>query len=125
MRWHLVCGIVLVCSGFFSTMNVESAPFTSGNELVDHMKENDKAVAGQKEVDWLKTGLYIGFVGGVYDACDGAFFCASPSEPTQGEITAVVSKYLKEHPERWNEPAVVLIVDALKAAYPCPQQNNQ
>lgn len=117
-----ICFImILVFSGFFYSMDAGAAPFTSGTELVDHMKENDKAVAGKKEVDWLKTGLYLGFIGGVYDACDGAFFCAGPSDPTQGEIVSAVSKYLKDHPERWNEPAVVLIVDALKAAYPCPE----
>ena len=121
MRRGIFFVMAIICAGFFYTVNADAVPFTSGIKLVDHMKENDKAVSGMKEVDWLKTGLYLGFIGGVYDACDGAFFCASPSDPTQGEIVSTVSKYLKENPERWNEPAVVLVVDALKEAYPCPQ----
>jgi hypothetical protein len=33
------------------------------------------------------------------------------------EICAIVSKYLKQHPERWNEPAFDLVIDALKQSF--------
>ena len=37
---------------------------------------------------------------------------------TINQISAIVSKYLKNHPERWNESAAVLVIDALVEAFP-------
>jgi hypothetical protein len=35
-----------------------------------------------------------------------------------GQLAAVVSKYLKNHPEKRSEPAVDLVIKALKEAFP-------
>jgi hypothetical protein len=37
---------------------------------------------------------------------------------TPGQIFAIVAKYLNNHPEKWNEPAVILVVEAIKEAFP-------
>ncbi|MDR4508084.1 MAG: hypothetical protein MRJ65_07600 [Candidatus Brocadiaceae bacterium] len=109
MRLCILLILVVLLTGLLYAGKTYSAPFTSGEKFAEHMKENDKAQDGKKEVDWFKVGLFIGLIGGVYDACDGAFFCAAAEEPTQGQIVSIVSKFMKEHQERWQEPAVVLI----------------
>ena len=35
-----------------------------------------------------------------------------------GQLAAVVSKYLTNHPEKWSEPAVDLVIKALQEAFP-------
>lgn len=42
-----------------------------------------------------------------------------PEGSVGGQWARVVEKWLKEHPERLHEPAVFLIVDALREAFPC------
>jgi hypothetical protein len=36
----------------------------------------------------------------------------------RGEAVSIVSKFLKDHPERWTEPAFLLVIDALEKAFP-------
>jgi hypothetical protein len=55
---------------------------------------------------------------GVHDALDGVVFC-SPEHAKAGQIQAVVQKYVRERPGRWNEGANFLVAEALKEAFPC------
>jgi hypothetical protein len=45
-------------------------------------------------------------------------FCMPENVPIS-RVTAVVSSYLKAHPERRDESAAMLVVDALGAEFPC------
>jgi hypothetical protein len=42
-----------------------------------------------------------------------------PENVPISRVTAVVTDYLKAHPERRDESAAMLVVDALGAKYPC------
>ena len=43
-----------------------------------------------------------------------------PTRPFTGlQLSAVVSKYVKEHPEQWSENPQVLVSRALQQAFPC------
>ncbi|WP_420920896.1 Rap1a/Tai family immunity protein [Aeromonas veronii] len=88
-----------------------SATFTSGNDLKSYMDENEKGGT-------FLGGVYSGYVIGVHDAFDSVLFC-TPENVTAGQVTAVISKYMKANPELWNQPADAIIVEALKKAFPC------
>lgn len=68
-------------------------------------------------------GLCAGLIGGVIDMHnlffhDNPIYCA-PAEMTNKQAMLVVEKYLSDHPERLHEARAVLILDALKHAFPC------
>ena len=93
-------------------------PFITGNRLVELMRECDKYEAGisSSEVNLVRVGMFLAYITGVYDAMSFAF--STPDGMTVGQISVIVSKYLKSHPERWPESADLLVVEALREAFP-------
>ena len=47
-------------------------------------------------------------------------FCL-PAEVTNGQIILVFVKYMEDHPEQLHKPANLLLVEALRKAFPCKQ----
>jgi hypothetical protein len=93
------------------------AGFFTGNDLVVLIPEYEKAEAKASDVeDWGKAWLYSGYVSGVYDATQDLYNI--PVSPSRRQINAVVTKYLKNHPEKWSESAANLVIKALKEAFP-------
>ena len=110
--------ILLILS--VSTFGVSHASyFIDGNELVAAMREYDKAVTSDSDTEYYEVGIYTGFVYGVYDVYGSSNSICPSENVTRGQVGSVVSKFLKEFPERWDEPAFQLVVDALKKAFPC------
>ena len=110
--------IVTVCLVTAAT-SVQAGAFYDGNELVEKMREWEKASRLEGVASLREIGFYQGYVAGVADAFGGIAFCP-PSNANVGQILVVVSKYLYANPAHWAEPATVLITDALAKAYPCP-----
>lgn len=94
------------------TNNAAVAGFTDGNELYQWMLEKEKQNGS------FKSGLFNGYVAGVVDLGDEFLFCLTAGV-TRGQYSAVVSKYLKNNPEKWNKAAETIVVNALKEAFPC------
>jgi hypothetical protein len=90
--------------------------FYSGNELVELMGEYDRAEANASGVSYFKVGNYGGYILGIYDGTRYTY--SMPESATKGQVLAVVTKYLKNHPEKWTEPAAVLVIEALQEAFP-------
>ncbi len=88
----------------------------SGYDLVAVWREYRKLETGQAVSD-LNVGDYRGYVAGVCDVCNLWLF-TTPEGTTQGQVCAVVGKWLEDHPGRWHEPAMVLVIQALQAAFP-------
>jgi hypothetical protein len=86
--------------------------FYSGNDLVELIK----ADAGPGWADYAKAEKYIAYIIGVYDATSYAY--NTPSSLTKGQIMAVVTSYLMNHSEQWGDPASLLVIRALKEAFP-------
>ena len=96
------------------------ASFWDGNKLVGTMRTYEKTkdnASNCSDLDYLEAKHYMGYVTGVYDAFEGILLQA-PGNVTVGQICAIVAKYLKNNPEKWNEAAVDLVSDALKEAFP-------
>jgi len=96
-----------------SNVNVAFAGFTDANELHQWLQEKENPNGSL-----LKSGFFSGYVGGVVDVGDGILFCTS-SGVTRGQNSAVVAKFLKNNPEKWNQPADSLVIEAMKKAFPC------
>jgi hypothetical protein len=80
------------------------------------MEEFDKADSHATDFSWYETAYFMGFVMGVYDSHENEFRVNEPVNVRK--VTIIVSKYLKEHPEEWNQPAYVLVLNALRSAFP-------
>ncbi len=107
--------IVFVC--VFMTATSAHAYFLSGNDLVSLMREHDKAIRGESGTNWNDAFNYAGYVAGAYDSME----VDSPDGTTQGQITEIVAKFLKEHPELWAEPASDLVRQAITEAFDLKQ----
>jgi hypothetical protein len=92
------------------------AGFYSGNDLIPLMQENEKTDAHGSGVDWNKAYEYNTYVIGVYDATEYQY--TIPASANRRQIVAVVAKYLKNHPEEWGDPAAILVIKALREAFP-------
>ena len=93
-RRPILASVVLLVLVFMQGQ--AGAEFYTGNELVGRMHAFDMREAGSpaKDVSWLDVGLYVGFIIGVYDSLGGILWERAMGT-TQGQIAAVVAKYLK------------------------------
>lgn len=95
------------------------AEFLSGNDLVQDMREDDKADAGHPQTSYYSAGKYMGFVIGVFDAYSTEGLICAGYGVTKGQAKQIVSVYLKSNPTKWNLSAVVLVRNAFTSAFPC------
>lgn len=112
--------IVILMPSFFSQTQA-LAEFYSGNQLVKGMEVNDKA--DKKIEDYMEANAYIGYVTGVYDATRHLYDVSKVDDVKQ--VLAVVGNYLKKHPEKWSESAVVLVTQALQEAFPFKKKSRK
>jgi Ssp1 endopeptidase immunity protein Rap1a len=111
MRAILVSTVVVL-------MLARPAAATTGNELKAWMNEGEAVEAARPGAKLLKAGQYMGYVAGVGEALDGLAWCSRPGV-TLGQTMDVVSKYLRDNPEKLHEPAGLLVLNALGNAFPC------
>ena len=67
----------------------------------------------------------IGYLDGIADAAIGLGYTCYPTEVTQAQLREVVMKYLRDHPERLNDPAPLLVLNGLLEAFPCKRLDEQ
>jgi len=91
----------------FYSVSVAYADYFDGNMLI-------KLMDSTRDVD---ITMSRGYVAGIQDSFNGGEFLVPP-KVKMSQASAVVHKYLKAHPEKWHEAAWVLVVEALKDAYP-------
>jgi hypothetical protein len=115
MNRFLSAGVVLTALVLVNSSAL--GQFKDGNKLVSEMREYERANRSDSKVSWVDAGMYTGYVLAVHDAIDSSL-CSSGSV-TVGQVTAVVAKYLNEHPEEWSRPAHQLVTRALRQAFPC------
>ena len=87
-----------------------------GNDLAAAMPEWDKMYAHAIRVDLAKAFVFAAYIMGVCDATESQY--SIPTGAKQGEIIVVVSKYLKNHPDKLSDPAASLVMKALGEAFP-------
>ncbi|HEV8645677.1 MAG TPA: Rap1a/Tai family immunity protein [Burkholderiales bacterium] len=78
-----------------------------GNELLDFMQRP------------ASHGVALAYIDNVRTKWDGTLFCI-PGDDRQGHAFDAVKLYLEANPEQCFRPRRYLIIQALRAAYPCP-----
>jgi hypothetical protein len=96
--------------------------FQTGTQLADEASYWGKSLIGNTSVDAdtvIKEARFSGYVIGVHDSYEySALFC-TPSNSTRGQVLAVAAKYIKEHPEQWNQNPSQIVLASLQQAFPC------
>lgn len=69
--------------------------------------------------DQSLTFYFIGYIAGATDVLFGDQRFCPPQGTTKGQYAAMVQKYLKAHPEEWNEEAMGIVLAALRQEFPC------
>jgi Rap1a immunity proteins len=118
MMMRLTRSVALVAVVLLCVWRYTHAGFWDGNELVKNLREGyERAERHDPNTNWLHDGLYTGFVVGVFDA-NSESFCR-PDGVSVRQISTIVEDYLNAHPEQWSQPAHMLVMRALRAAFPC------
>jgi hypothetical protein len=80
---------------------------------------------GTNPADAFGQGMCVGIITGLATSTalsrvtlKSAFFCA-PEESTIQQSMQVIVTYIDKHPERIDEPFVLLAISALQEAWPC------
>lgn len=63
------------------------------------------------------AGQAYGFISGIGGILNGAVFCFTPTT-SQGQAIAVVDKYVRAHPEEWDQQAGILVARAFNEYFP-------
>jgi hypothetical protein len=108
--------LFLMILAIMPTHSVAQNIFLTGNNLVSAMREYDKEQANVANANGLQAAEYMAYVIGVFDATTSSYNL--PAQATTGQVIAVVSKYLKDHPEDWSKSAADLVMKALREAFP-------
>ena len=108
--------------------------WNSGNEflsLCGDMPDSPPAgaVTFPPKFHW---GMCLGYVRGVDDGVQMAYdiqndpqpYCV-PSEVTTGQMIRVLTKFIKDHPEKAHSKTKVLEIESLKDAFPCKQPSKK
>lgn len=64
-----------------------------------------------------------GYVSGIADIGNGTVF-SFPEEATQGQVCAVVGKWIDDHPERWTDTPGLIVATALQSAFPLQKKRK-
>lgn len=95
--------------------------WAAGDEIPAFVLGNKLWEVCSNESD-IPSGLCTFYALGVIDRdaiSDHPSFCM-PSHVTVGQITDVVKKYLRDHPERRHYTAASVVGAAISVAFPCP-----
>ena len=124
---------MLLCSVFVSAQ-VSELPDTSGNAFVRLCSSGEKEPITQTE----GANMLMGCIGYVAGFIDGEGFGTAyaedktgkkvpsllcfPDGVENGQIIRILLKYIRENPKDAHQRTAVLLVRAVRQAYPCPNK---
>ncbi len=116
MKMHRM--IIIVFAALLTAASSSEAGFVNGQDLVNGWREHQKIMNDSPAVkDYVSASHFMGYVTGVADALDTIMFDI-PVGTKKDQIMAIVGKYLENNPDKWRLNGNVLVVNALKAAFP-------
>ena len=95
-----------------------NAYFLDGNALISNMRDYEKAERSDQSTNFIRASEFQGYILGVFDILMLSGSVCS-DDATKRQITAVVVKYLNNNPEKWNQPAGILVSEPLTITFPC------
>ena len=110
--------MIVFAAIWIAVASSQAACFNNGQDLVNGWREHQKIMNNSPaERDYLSASRFTGYVTGVADALDTIMFDI-PEGTTKDQIVAIVGKYLEANPDKWQFGGSVLVVNALKGAFP-------
>jgi len=123
----LIIGIILLSP---------NTALSDGNELLSQCNTAIAILEGAKESSDPNDAAYLGYCFGLLGGVTGLnryyqnlygqieyegilLFCIPESGMGNGQAARIAVKYMREHPERLHENAVVILVTAFMEAFPC------
>ncbi len=109
-----------------------TATAKDGNYLIGVARAHERVISATDyrqvlDSDFKDASEYMAYVQGVFDThmvlaenevMPRPFFCA-PENATVGQVTSIVTKYMKENPDKWGMSAPTIVMKALHDAFPC------
>ena len=117
MRMRCYLFALFLCTSY-STNSL--AYYIDGTKLHTGAIEYQKYELGQV-FDSFDVGTYFGFIAGVTESTFNTGLYCPPNNIENEQNYAIVANYLKKHPEKWTQPAVIIVLQAMKEAFPCPK----
>lgn len=110
---HLLLTVFFFCaSPNYAAAQGVSVSETTGGMLADTCKSENSVL----------NDYCTGYILGVADALQLEGRTCRPHAPLGlSQVLAVVKKYLRDNPERWNLPGYMAVSNALVDAFPCRQ----
>ena len=109
--------LVLLVAGLAVATSAHAMKGDEFSRLLDAWNRVSVAKSPSKD-DQLSAASFTGYVRGVEDSMNGVRFCISPGA-TSAQQVALITRYVKDHPEELHNGATTLIVQALQPAFPC------
>ncbi len=111
------CAIfALLLIATISPVSSANAQFITAHKLVQWMQEDEKITSHHPESKEIEAGCYIWFILGVIDSRISHLRIAPGV--TIAQVVAIVTKYLKENPQEWNQNAADIVWKAVRTAFP-------
>lgn len=94
---------------------------SNGNDLYEWGMafERVNGLGSRDPADTMKAGLFMGYVTSAADFTKVLGTTCSPEDVINGQNFDIVFNYLKSHPEKRTDTAALVMVNAMKEAYPC------
>jgi hypothetical protein len=114
----------LIAAGCLSlaalSANADGVNFYTGNTLMNLVSSDDRNNVS------FDSGVLIGFIAGTVDANSAAWDISGTACIPHGvsliQLKEIFKKYLKENPQQWHAPGVVLLGYALGKSFPCTRK---
>ena len=119
---------VIISLVIISPTTASGNHFSDGNDLLQACRQTIEFSESDSKLNEFNAGSCWGYIRATNDMYQvmaqnaKRTICISP-QMSRKQLTRVVVKYLKEHPERLHNVAALLIYEAFQEAFPCP--NNQ
>lgn len=131
MKMHSV--LLMVAMALTFVTKESHADFINGGELAAWARSYDKLESKQttSKAEFRDSMAFVGYIDGTIDTF-AVFAVVNKGNPkyrlppgtSRTQLAAVISKYLRNHPEKWNNPAPIMVIDALIKSFPANATTN-
>lgn len=118
MKNPIIAALVALCLLFSS----KTMAFTEGHYLADASRAFSRwePDPDRNRQDAVMAMFFMAYVSSAMDMMRAmSMTCIYGGSTTQGQIAAVVAKYIKDNPEMWSKEAIVIVSQALRPVFPC------
>lgn len=114
LGWRCVVAVLLTCAANIANAQLDGHWLMQGAGAFERTESNPASSS-----DSALAFSYLGYISGTTDVLYVERRFCPPRGTNKRQYGFIVHKYLKEHPEKWSEEAVLLVLAAMQSAFPC------